>query len=52
MKKNLCVIGSSFGRNVICEALKKSNHIKDFFLKYSDNTYEDLKKKKNFFTEK
>tara|TARA_B100000963_G_scaffold289850_1_gene259470 strand:- start:3323 stop:4249 length:927 start_codon:yes stop_codon:yes gene_type:complete len=52
LKKNLCVIGSSFGRNVICEALKKSNYIKDFFLKYSDNTYEDLKKKKKFFYRK
>ena len=46
MKKNLCVIGSSFGKKVICEALKKSNYIKNFYLKYSGNTYEDLKKKK------
>ena len=52
MKKNVCIIGSSYGRNVICEALKKSIYIKNFFLKYSDDTYVDLKGKKKFIYSK
>ena len=52
MKKNVCIVGSSYGRNVICEALKKSIYIKNFFLKYSDDTYVDLKEKKKFIFSK
>ena len=48
MKKNVCIIGSSYGRNVICESLKNSIYIKNFFLKHSDDTYVDLKEEKKF----